>query len=145
MAPDASKSTVPATLESICIESKLSEASTSLLLEANAEDTLLSDWVAILTDERPYFLRALQQLGVTSLGERQRFANALAKASRESRLPEACQAGADARREELARDRLARLWERSASPPPLDEIERDAAARLRAYATMPARSARGSP
>ena len=125
----ASSEAAATSLAGLCSEAKLSTESTALVVQSN---TQLSHWVALLTDQRPAFLRALQTLGVASLKERQAFANALAKAKRESRLGEDCEQNACAAREGLARDRLARMWERDASPPPIDEIERDAAARLRA-------------
>ncbi|KAL1498638.1 hypothetical protein AB1Y20_013951 [Prymnesium parvum] len=49
--------------------------------------TSADELTRVLLDSRPAFLRLLHRLGVSSLSERQRAANAIAKALREARLP----------------------------------------------------------
>ena len=105
-------------------EAELSETTRALVLAAASNSaTLLVEWLALLADQRPAFLRQVQQLGVSSLRERQALANALAKAMRAARLPVDCMQQVDARRESMVRERLYRAWEHSASPVPLEEME----------------------
>ena len=94
LAADASASSLATTasadssdswLTTLCKEAKLSEASAALLLAAEID---LSEWLALLGDARPAFLKQLQQLGIAKLSERQGIANVLAKLKREARLPE---------------------------------------------------------
>lgn len=50
-------------------------------------NTTLSSLQALLAVNRPHLLEHLRELGVSKLGERQKLANALAKAQREGQLP----------------------------------------------------------
>ena len=128
LATTASADSSDSWLVTLCKEAKLSEASAALLLAAEID---LSEWLALLGDARPAFLKQLQQLGVAKLSERQGIANVLAKLKREARLPEASAQQAAVTQERLARERLAKLWARPEPPPPIAEMERDAAERLR--------------
>lgn len=102
-------------LATLSAEAKLTDASRALLHAAAAAaggaGVLLAQWVDVLNDERPAFLRLLQRVGLDSLPQRQALANAIGRAQRESRLP---------------------APSRPITPPSLEELEREAAMRLRA-------------
>lgn len=105
-----------ALLANLCADARLSDDSTALIVttapaEERGTSRLLELWAEVLDDDRPAFMRLLQRIGLASLRERQALANALSRALRQSRIPRP---------------------PRAASPPPLEEIEREAATRLRA-------------
>ena len=110
-------------LASACGEASVGDATVALLRDAEAsKPTLFADLLTLLAGSRPALLRELQRLGVSSLRERQQLANTIGRWVRDGRaiLPN------------LPRP------PRVPSPPPLDEIERDAAARLRRAAASAA-------
>ena len=106
----------PSELELACGEAAVGDATVALLRGAEASTpTLFADLLTLFAGSRPALLRELQRLGVTLLRERQLLANTIGRMVRDGRaiLPN------------LPRP------PRVPSPPPLDEIERDAASRLR--------------
>ena len=76
----------PATVLGV-LSDALTPPSMSLVQRAVDESvTTPESLLALLQQDRPAFIRLIQRLGVAQLGERQRAANALAKALREARL-----------------------------------------------------------
>ena len=63
----------------------LSEAGCSSYAE-QLKTQALDEWVRLLEESRPAFLKMLTELGVAKLPERQAIANKLGKAKREGRL-----------------------------------------------------------
>ena len=110
-------------LRPILDEAVLSEESRTLLRDAEGSNPrLLASWLRCLAESRPALLKALQQAGVSLLRERQQLANVIGKQVREGRLTLPV----------LPRP------PRMPSPPPVRELERAAAARLRSSENAPA-------
>ena len=103
------------------------EAMHSAAMRQVGAGPLLQQWEPLL-DDRPALLRELERRGISSVPERESFANALAAASRGGRLPHA----------DLGL--LRTPPQRPSTPPPLNELEAQAVQALRSPAAQQVRA-----